>query len=103
MKKGKRMLWLAVLAAALVVGYILATQWGLLPRARVVATGTIETADGKVLRTRQYIRASRKVPHKTPGAGTLREQAVWEVELPNGRWIECDGDDCLGTYEKTRR
>lgn len=97
------MLWLLALVAVLVVGYILATEWGLLPRAQVVATGTIQTADGKTLKTRQYIRASRRTPHKAPGAGPLREEAVWEVELPNGRWIECDGADCLAAYEKMQR
>lgn len=99
---GRRMLWLAGITAALVAGYILATQWGLLPRARVVATGTIQTSDGKTLKTRQYIRASRNAPHKAPGPGVLTEQAVWEVELPNGRWVECEGDDCLAAYEKSR-
>lgn len=97
------MLWIVGIVFALAVGYVLATQWGLLPRARVVATGTIQTADGKILKTRQYLRTSRKVAHKTPGAGRLQEEAVWEVELPNGRWVECDGADCLATYEKALR
>ncbi|AHB50213.1 hypothetical protein W911_11320 [Hyphomicrobium nitrativorans NL23] len=94
------MAWLLGGIVALVVAYILATQWGWLPRAQVVATGTIQTGDGTVLNTRKYLRASRKAPHKTPGPGKLLEEEVWEVELPNGRWAECEGDDCLAAYEK---
>lgn len=96
------MIWLAGIVAALIVAYVFATQWGLLPRTRVLATGTIETSDGNILKTRQYVRASRKVAHKTPGPGRLQEETVWEVELPNGRWIECEGSDCLAAYEKSR-
>lgn len=101
--RGKvRMAWLLGATVALVVAYVLATEWGWLPRAQVVATGTIETPDGNTLKTRKYLRASRTAPHKMPGPGRLREEEVWELELPNGRWIECDGSDCLAAYEKAQ-
>ena len=102
MRKGVRLAWLFGAVVALVIAYVLATQWGWLPRARVVATGTIETTDGKILKTRKYMRASRSAPHKAPAPGRLKEEPVWEVELPNGRWMECDGEDCLATYERSR-
>ena len=97
------MAWLLGGTVALVVAYILATQWGWLPRAQIVATGTITTSDGNTLNTRKYIRASRNAPHKTPGPGKLVEDEVWEVELPNGRWLECDGADCLAAVKKIER
>ena len=95
------MLWLLGGVVALVVAYILATQWGWVPRARVIETGTLQTPDGNILKTRKYMRATRKAPHKSPAPGTLEEEAVWEVELPSGRWIECENGDCLAAYEKT--
>jgi hypothetical protein len=93
------MLWALGLLIAVTVAYLAAWQWDLLPR-DVIQTGTIQTPDGKTLKTRQFYRYSRKTTHKAPDPGTLERQAVWEVQLPSGRWIDCDGDDCLAAYEK---
>lgn len=102
MRKGGRMFWLVATAvAAAVVAYILAWQWDLLPR-DVIATGTITTSDGKTLKTRQFYRYSRQDTYKSP-PGPMKREAVWEVQLPSGRWVDCDGDDCLAAYERTRK
>lgn len=93
------MLWIVGAALALVVATIAAWQWDLLPR-EVIATGTIETGDGKILKTRQFYRSSRVRTHKAPDPGTLKREAVWEVQLPSGRWIDCDGDDCRAAAER---
>jgi hypothetical protein len=102
MRRGKRVLWILSGLIVLVVAYIAAWQWDLLPR-EVIATGTIDTRDGKTLKTRQFYRTSRAYQHKSPTPGPIRREAVWEVQLPSGRWIDCDGDDCLAAYEKTLR
>lgn len=94
------MLWVLGIAVLLVVAYIAAWQWDLLPR-EVIATGTIETRDGKILKTRQFYRTSRARRTKSPAPGTLEKEAVWEVQLPSGRWIDCEGEDCLAAYERT--
>lgn len=85
------MLWLLGFLIAGVVAYILAWQWDLLPR-EVISTGTIQTRGGKILKTREFYRTSRNTPYKSPAPGPLRREAVWEVQLPSGRWIDCNGD-----------
>ena len=94
------MLWILGIAIALIAAYIAAWQWDLLPR-EVIATGTVETRDGKILKTRQFYRTSRHTPHKSPAPGPVKKEAAWEVQLPSGRWIDCDGDDCLAAYERS--
>jgi hypothetical protein len=99
MRKGGRVLWIVGIAVALVAAYIAAWQWDLLPR-DVIATGTIETRDGKILKIRKFYRSSRVTTHKAPDPGTLKREAAWEVQLPSGRWIDCDGDDCRAAAER---
>lgn len=94
------MLWVLGTFVAVAAAYILAWQWDLLPR-DLISTGTIQTADGKALKTRQFYRSSRQEQYKSPAPGPLKREAVWEVQLPSGRWIDCDGADCLAAYEKT--
>lgn len=94
------MLWVLAIAVVAVAAYLVAWQWDLLPR-EVIATGTIATRDGKVLKTRQYYRSRRRDSYKSAAPGPLEREAVWEVELPSGRWIDCDGADCLAAYERT--
>lgn len=96
------MVWILGFLVVAVAAYILAWQWDLLPR-EVVATGTVETRDGKILKTRQFYRTSRKYRHKSPAPGPIGKEAAWEVQLPSGRWIDCDGDDCLAAYERARK
>lgn len=91
--------WIVGGAVALIAVYFLAWQWGLLPR-EVMATGTVTMSDDKILKTRQFIRSSRLASHKSQTPGPLKREAVWEVQLPSGRWIDCDGEDCLGTAER---
>ncbi|WP_139247751.1 hypothetical protein [Hyphomicrobium sp. CS1GBMeth3] len=95
-----RMVWVLGGLVVLVLAYIAAWQWDLLPR-QVIATGTVETRDGKTLKTRQYYRTSRDTTHKSPAPGPERKVAVWEVQLPSGRWVDCNGDDCLAAYDRT--
>jgi hypothetical protein len=83
------------------VAYILAWQWDFLPR-DVIATGTILTPDGKALKTRHFYRASRQDAYKSPAPGPLVREAVWEVQLPSGRWVDCR-PDCLAAYEASWR
>jgi hypothetical protein len=92
------MLWALGILAAITAAYILAWQWDLLPR-DVISTGTVQTADGKTLKIRQFYRSSRQEQYKSPAPGPLKRVAVWEVQLPSGRWIDCDGADCLATAE----
>lgn len=87
------------LALAALAAYIAAWHWDPLPR-EVIATGTVETQDGKILKTRQFYRTSRETRHKSPAPGPLTKEAVWEVQLPDARWIACEGDDCLAAYER---
>jgi len=93
------MFWLVGLIVAMVGAYLAAWQWDLLPR-NVIATGTVTTGDGKVLKTRQYYRTSRQDSHKSPSPGAIKSEAVWEVALPSGRWIDCDGADCRSAAER---
>lgn len=93
------MLWVLGFSVAAIGAYIAAWQWDLLPR-REVATGTVQLADGKVLKTRQFLRSARRQTHKSPAPGTLEQTAAWEIELPSGRWIDCDGADCKGPAER---
>jgi hypothetical protein len=51
--KGRRMLLIVALVVGAIGLFILAWRWDLLPR-EVIATGTVQTEDGKVLETRQY-------------------------------------------------
>lgn len=85
------MFWLVGVMALAVALVIVAWQWDLLPR-NVIATGSVTLPDGKALETRQYLRTSRADRHKSPSPGPLVEEAVWEVRLPSGRWIDCRGD-----------
>jgi hypothetical protein len=94
------MWWVLALMVAAVVAYVLAWQWDLLPR-EVIATGTVTTSDGKILKTRQFLRSRRQDTYKSPAPGPLKREPVWEVQLPSGRWIDCDGEDCLAAYLKT--
>lgn len=97
------MFWIVVgTAVALLVAYILAWQWDLLPR-EVISTGTVTTSDGKVLKTRQFYRTSRNDAYKSPAPGPLKKEARWEVQLPSGRWVDCDGDDCRSAAERAMR
>lgn len=93
------MVWIVVATAVALAAYIAAWQWDLLPR-EVIAAGTVTTSDGKVLKTRQFYRSSRRDTHKSPAPGRLVKEAVWEVQLPSGRWIDCDGDDCRAAAER---
>lgn len=93
------MLWIVGVVIALVAAYIAAWQWDLLPR-EVIATGTVTTRDGKTLKTRQFYRYSRQDTHKSPVPGPLKREAVWEVQLPSGRWIDCGGADCADAAER---
>ena len=93
------MFWLVGLIVVMVGATIVAWEWDLLPR-DVIATGTVTTSDGKVLKTRQYYRTLRQDAHKSPSPGALRREAVWEVELPSGRWVDCDGADCQPPAER---
>lgn len=93
------MFWLVGLIVVMVAAYIAAWQWDVLPR-DVIATGTVTVGDGKVLKTRQYSRTSRQDTYKSPSPGPIRRDAVWEVELPSGRWIGCDGADCRSAAER---
>jgi hypothetical protein len=96
------MLWIVAAAVAAVAAYILAWQWDLLPR-DVIATGSVTTRDGATLKTRQFYRSSRQDSYKSPAPGPLKREAVWEVQLPSGRWIDCDGADCLAAAEKAMK
>ncbi len=96
------MLWILGLTVVVIAGYIAAWQWDLLPR-EVISTGSIETPDGKTLKTRQYYRSTRKDAYKSPSPGPIVRQVVWEVQLPSGRWVDCDGDDCLAPYLRSQR
>jgi hypothetical protein len=98
-RRRRRMFWLVGLIVVMVAAYIAAWQWDLLPR-DVIATGTVTVGDGKVLKTRQYNRTSRQDTYKSPSPGPIRRDAVWEVELPSGRWIDCDGADCRSAAER---
>lgn len=93
------MIWVLGGFILLVVAYIAAWQWDLLPR-EVIATGTIETPGGKTLKTRQFYRTTGESPYKSPAPGPTRKVAAWEVQLPSGRWVDCDGEDCLAAYER---
>jgi hypothetical protein len=94
------MVWIVGTIVAGVAAYILAWQWDLLPR-DVIATRTVQTADGKTLKIRQFYRSSRTTTHKSPDPGVLKREAIWEVQLPSGRWIDCKGSDCLAAYQAT--
>ncbi len=97
--KGRRMLWLIAVVGLGLALYIAAWQWDVIPRDDI-ATGTVELPDGTVLKTRQFYRATRKDTYKSPAPGPLEKTAVWEVQLPSGRWIDCAGDDCVAAYER---
>jgi hypothetical protein len=86
-------------AAAVIALYIMAWQWDLLPR-EVIAEGTVTLVDGKVLKTRQFYRASRLETGKSSVPGPMKREPAWEVELPSGRWIDCDGTDCRVAAER---
>jgi hypothetical protein len=96
------MLWIVGVVVALVVAYLAAWQWDLLPR-EVISTGTVTTSDGKVLKTRQFYRTSRQDTHKSPAPGPLTKTPAWEVQLPSGRWIDCDGEDCRAAAERAMK
>jgi len=95
------MLWALGTVVLAIAAILVAWQWDLLPR-ETIATGTLRTPDGKVLKTRRYYRSSREERHKSPAPGPLQKIAVWEVQLPSGRWVDCDGEDCLTAYERHR-
>lgn len=97
--KGSRMLLIVALVVSAIGLYLIAWQWDLLPR-DVIATGTVQTQDGKILETRQFYRYSRQELYKSPAPGPMTREAVWEVRLPNGRWIDCDGADCKAAAER---
>ena len=78
--KGRRMLLIVAIVVSAVALVLLAWQWDLLPR-DVIATGTVQTEDGKTLETRQFYRASRQDAYKSPAPGPLVREAVWEVRL----------------------
>lgn len=99
MGKGRRRAWVLAGVAAAVASYILAWQWDLLPR-DVIATGTIQTQGGKTLETREYYRTIQEKNYKSPAPGATKREGVWEVQLPGGRWIDCDGPDCLTAAER---
>jgi len=96
------MLWIVGVTLAVIVATIAAWQWDLLPR-EVIATGTVTTGDGKVLKTRQFYRTTRHDTPKSPAPGPVKKTAAWEVQLPSGRWIDCDGEDCRAPAERAMR
>jgi hypothetical protein len=96
------MFWIVGVVIASVVAWIVAWQWDLLPR-EVISTGTVTTSDGKVLNTRQFYRSSREYAHKSPAPGPLKKTPAWEVQLPSGRWIDCDGEDCRAAAERATK
>lgn len=97
------MFWIVLgSAVVLVAAYIAAWQWDLLPR-EIISTGTVTTSEGKVLNTRQFYRSSREYAHKSPAPGPLKKTPAWEVQLPSGRWIDCDGEDCRAAAERAMK
>lgn len=100
--KGRRMLLIVAIVVSAVALVLLAWQWDLLPR-DIIATGTVQTEDGKTLETRQFYRASRQDAYKSSAPGPLVREAVWEVRLPSGRWIDCDGADCKAAAGRVMR
>jgi len=96
------MFWIIGLGIAAVAAVIMAWQWDLLPR-EVIQTGTVTTSDGKVLKPRQYYRTTRDAAYKSPAPGPIKKTAVWEVQLPSGRWVDCDGNDCLAVAERAMK
>ncbi len=76
---------------ALCMAIALLWDWGFVPRDEI-ATGTVELPDGTVLKTRQFYETMRKDTLNSPAFGPLDKRAVWEVQLPSGRWIDCAGD-----------
>jgi hypothetical protein len=97
--RGKRLILIVAIAVSAVALYILAWRWDLLPR-DVITTGSVQLQDGKVLETRQFYRSSRQELYKSPAPGPLKREAAWEVRLPNGSWIDCDGADCKAAAER---
>ncbi|MGE0025246.1 MAG: hypothetical protein AB7S70_16620 [Hyphomicrobium sp.] len=93
------MLWIAGMALAVIAATIAAWQWDYLPR-EVIATGAVAMGDGKILKTRQFYRTTRHDTHKSAVPGPVKRIAAWEVQLPSGRWIDCDGDDCRAAAER---
>jgi hypothetical protein len=96
---GRRMLLIVAIVIGAIGIYISAWQWGLLPR-DAIATGTVQLQNGKTMETRQFYRSSRQETYKSPAAGPMTREAVWEVRLPSGRWIDCDGADCKAAAER---
>lgn len=97
------MFWIVLgSAVVLVAAYIAAWQWDLLPR-EIISTGTVTTSEGNVLNTRQFYRSSREYAHKSPAPGPLKKTPAWEVQLPSGRWIDCDGEDCRAAAERAMK
>ena len=90
------MILIVAIAVSAVALYILAWRWDLLPR-DVITTGSVQLQDGKVLETRQFYRLEL---YKSPAPGPLKREAAWEVRLPNGSWIDCDGADCKAAAER---
>ena len=97
--KGKRVILIVAVVVGAIGLYLLAWQWDLLPR-EMIATGTVQTDDGKILETRQFYRSSRQELYKSPAPGPMKREAVWEVRLPSGRRIDCDGADCKAAAER---
>jgi hypothetical protein len=93
------MIWVLAVASAVIAFYIVAWQWDILPR-EVIATRTVKLADGKVLKARKFYRASRLDTGKSSVPGPNNRGPAWEVELPSGRWIDCDGTDCRTAAER---
>lgn len=90
--------------------YTVAWQWGWWPR-RVIMTSRVETPDGKRLKTRHYWQSTRPF-FRWEGKQSIRstelrypDKAIWEVELPSGRWVDCGETDanCLAVYEKAMK
>src|SRR5262245_3949308 len=99
MRRRRRAIWVLAFVAAGIAAYVAAWQWDLLPR-DVIATGTVELADGKMLKTRQFYRAIPLETGKSSVPGPSKREPAWEVELPSGRWIDCDGSDCRTPAER---
>lgn len=77
---------------ALCMAIALLWDWGFVPR-KVLSTGTVTTAEGRVLETRKF-RPAAKVRYQVglPHIPVHQIEFEEEVQLPSGRWIDCAGD-----------
>jgi hypothetical protein len=107
-----------IIQALIVVGvvwaahtaYTVAWQWDWWPR-RVIMTSRVETPDGNKLKTRHYWQSTRPYfrmlegRHSGSNKHRYPDKAIWEVELPSGRWVDCGETDanCLAAYEKAMK